>query len=622
MAETQPKISLKTGLRLQQRGMKIWYQREPKLLLYLLLDGLFTVAMPYVLIYFSAQILNELGNQRRVEHLIQLILLTLLIEGVLGLLKEWVRYQKSTFQGMIYLFNTEFYTNKMLEMDYSKFSTTYIHDLRTQIKENENWAGLGLLRVLQITEEIFQSLFGILGGILLIFSLFTALVPESTQQLQWLNHPLFVICLFILLIVGTILPPFFTNKSQSYYVHLASESKEANRFGMFFSYYMNLAERGLDVRIYEQDKIVKKYLEQNILNDKNSLYARYSKGSIGIFRSLSTMTSVVFSGFIYLYVCLKAWSGAFGVGSVTQYIGAITALSGHLSKFLEALGSTQTNASFLQTSFELLDQPNEMYQGTLTTEKRSDRNYSIEFCDVSFKYPDSEIAVLKNLSLKFEVGKRLAIVGENGSGKTTFIKLLCRLYEPTEGVILLNGIDIRKYNYTDYLVLFSVVFQDFKLLSLTIGENVAANQNYETEKVSRSLSEAGFLDRLVSSPEGIESYLYKDFNPAGMEVSGGEAQKIAIARALYKDAPFIILDEPTASLDPIAEAEIYQKFNQIVTDKTAVYISHRLSSCRFCDEILVFHEGVIVQRGNHETLVAKKEGKYSELWNAQAQYYQ
>ncbi len=209
----------------------------------------------------------------------------------------------------------------------------------------------------------------------------------------------------------------------------------------------------------------------------------------------------------------------------------------------------------------------------------------------------------------------------NGSGKTTFIKLLCRLYDPTEGEILLNGIDIRKYNYREYMDIFSVVFQDFGLFALTLGENVAAKVDYDRDRVTDSLCKAGFADRLAEMPKGIETYLYKDYNKDGVNVSGGEAQKIAIARALYKDAPFIILDEPTAALDPIAEAEIYEKFDAIAGDKTAIYISHRLSSCKFCDEIAVFHEGAVIQQGTHADLVADENGKYHELWNAQAQYY-
>ena len=169
--------------------------------------------------------------------------------------------------------------------------------------------------------------------------------------------------------------------------------------------------------------------------------------------------------------------------------------------------------------------------------------------------------------------------------------------------------------------IFSVVFQDFKLLSFGLGENVAASANYDSGKAEACLNESGFGERLEKMPRGLETCLYKDFDENGVDVSGGEAQKIALARALYKDAAFIILDEPTAVLDPIAEFEVYSRMNEIVGDKTAVFISHRLSSCRFCQDIAVFHEGGLIQRGSHEELLMDTEGKYHELWNAQAQYY-
>ena len=223
--------------------------------------------------------------------------------------------------------------------------------------------------------------------------------------------------------------------------------------------------------------------------------------------------------------------------------------------------------------------------------------------------------------MKFKVGKRLAIVGENGSGKTTFIKLLCCLYDPQEGQILLNGIDIRKYRYDDYMNIFSIVFQDFQLISQPLGANVAGSMHYDRDRVQKALVDAGFGERLANLEKGLDTMIYKSLSADGVDVSGGEAQKIAIARALYKDAPFIILDEPTAALDPIAEAEIYGKFDKIAGDKTAIYISHRLSSCKFCDEIAVFHEGEIIQQGSHDSLAADTNGKYYELWNAQAQYY-
>jgi ATP-binding cassette subfamily B protein len=290
-------------------------------------------------------------------------------------------------------------------------------------------------------------------------------------------------------------------------------------------------------------------------------------------------------------------------------------------QFLRSLGSILNNNQYIEIYKEFLELENTKVKGSLPVEKRDDNEYEIEFRNVSFKYHGSKDYVLNNLSIKLKIGEKLAIVGMNGSGKTTFIKLLSRLYEPNEGQILLNGIDIRKYDYEEYTRLFSIVFQDFRLFSFSLGQNVAASVDYEEDYAKEVLYEVGFEDRLKTMPKGLNTALYKNFEEDGVEISGGEAQKIALARALYRNAPIIILDEPTSALDPIAEFEIYSKFNEIVGSKTTFYISHRLSSCRFCDEIAVFDNGKIVQRGSHEELLKDKEGLYHSLWNAQAKYY-
>ena len=396
--------------------------------------------------------------------------------------------------------------------------------------------------------------------------------------------------------------------------------KGSNRFFLFNYFTMQDRSRALDARIYRQDRLLLHYAKEDLLGVSSPM-AKCARGPMGLWGGAAAAVSAVFTGLVYAFVCLKAWAGAFAVGSVAQYVGAITALSGSVGTLVSTWGEFRANAVFLRQTYKFLDTPSEMYQGSLTTEKRSDRNYEIEFRDVSFRYPGAEDYALRHVSMKFRVGERLAVVGENGSGKTTFIKLLCRLYDPTEGTILLNGIDIRKYDYDEYIALFSVVFQDFQLLSFSLGQNVAAAVQYNPERAKACLQKAGFGDRLAQLPDGLETKLYKDFDEKGVQISGGEAQKIALARALYKDAPFVVLDEPTAALDPIAEMEVYEKFNEIVGDRTAVYISHRLSSCRFCDSIAVFDHGSIIQRGTHESLLQNEDGKYFALWNAQAQYY-
>ncbi len=524
-------------------------------------------------------------------------------------------------QNCFYDVEDKIYMDKAASMEFALIDRQQTYDLYSQIMQNRQWASYGLYRDAFHLRDLLKALLQIVGGIGLSVTLFLAKVPSSSE-LAFLNSPLSaVVCLGLLIIIAVV-APILKNKSEGYWVRYSDMARLGNRqFGYFWSVTSD-RERYADMRMYSQNENLTGLLWEACDSFMpGSAIAEWSKGIAGFLVGLSQALSAILTGAIYLFVCLKAWAGAFGVGMVTQYVGAITNLFLGVSEFLQLCGTLRANASFLDTTFEYLDLPNEMYQGSLTTEKRSDRQYQVEFKDVSFRYPGSETWALHHVNMTFQVGSRLAVVGQNGSGKTTFIKLLCRLYDPTEGEILLNGIDIRKYRYEDYIQIFSMVFQDFQLFALPLGENVAGRTDYDREQVSNCLKKAGFEERMSRMTKGLDTYLYKDLDKEGVEISGGEAQKIAIARALYKDAPFLILDEPTAALDPIAEAEIYGKFNEIATDKTTVYISHRLSSCKFCDEIAVFDQGAVVQEGSHEELLSDEDGKYYELWHAQAQYY-
>ena len=367
---------------------------------------------------------------------------------------------------------------------------------------------------------------------------------------------------------------------------------------------MNEVISDIETSVFERDSFIKK-------GDKISIKYGFL---LKIFETLLTIV-------IMLYIAGKICTKSIMVGDYMLYVATITKLITGVSSLINLIGSLVYNNQFLKLLFDYYDLPDDRYLGTLPIEKRSDNEYEIEFKNVSFKYPKTDFWALKNVSFKFKIGERLAIVGMNGSGKTTLIKLLSRLYEPTEGVITLNGIDIKKYDYDEYQSIFSVVFQDFHIFAFSISDNVSCSLNGDKEKVVECLKQAGFGEKLKELPKGIDTIISKNYDNDGIELSMGEKQKLAIARALYKDAPFVVLDEPTASLDPISEQEVYNKFNEMVKDKTAIYISHRLSSCRFCDKIAVLHEGRLVQVGNHDELVEDENSKYFELWNAQAQYY-
>lgn len=247
--------------------------------------------------------------------------------------------------------------------------------------------------------------------------------------------------------------------------------------------------------------------------------------------------------------------------------------------------------------------------------------FVLEFRKVSFHYPQSETLVLKEVSLTLREGESLSIVGINGAGKTTFIKLLCRLYEPTEGEILLNGANIAKIPYQEYVRKLGVVFQDFRLFAFSMEENITMGMPANEHTIEECIEKCGLMEKYKSLPHGLQTNLSKEFDESGVEFSGGEGQKLALARVLYKNAPIIILDEPAAALDPLAEYELYRRFQEIVEGKCAVYISHRLSSARFTDKIAVFDQGRVAEYGTHRELMEQKDGIYAALFQMQAQYY-
>ena len=601
---------------------KIWWRIDPKLFISTAMLEIVNVLTPYITVWLSAQIINELAGDRNPEALWKWVIFTVCITAGLKLLSEALYHWMRAVHALEWDYEDKLLADKLMDMDFAAVESPETNELRFAIRKFQMGNVYGFNKVHNwYIARVVGGIASIFGAVALTVSLFTQAVPATSGGYTVLNETWVSALVIILLLAGTILSPWLAAKGMAGNAKIWPYSNRYSRTLNGFSVIGTRTKRAVDVRMYNQQDIAEKVLEKNFSFPLNSPAGNIMFKEIGPLNAASSVVSTLFIGICYVFVCLKAWAGAFGIGSVTQYVGAVTNLCKGISDLFGAIGDLPNNANYLNAIRQYMEIPNAMYQGSLPTEKRDDREYEVEFRDVSFKYPGSETYALRHVNMKFKVGSRLAVVGMNGSGKTTFIKLLCRLYDPTEGQILLNGIDIRKYQYDDYMNIFSVVFQDFQLVALPLGQNVAAAAEFDLERVEDCLHKAGFADRLVSMPNGMDSYLYKALDKTGVELSGGEEQKIAIARALYKNAPFIILDEPTAALDPIAEAEIYSKFNDIAGDKTAIYISHRLSSCKFCDEIAVFHEGAVIQQGTHAELVADVTGKYHELWNAQAQYY-
>lgn len=613
------KLTLKERIAITSRGFRILKKYCPGLAGGRALSALVSSFQPFAGIWFSAQIINEISSSRRIQNITFYVIAVILINFTASLIKGFLDKICSEKESQMWSFFGKVFSDKQMSMDYVDLENAKIQHQKSQAEENLFMFGNGLGQLVWGTTGLVEASVNILLSIAMIASLFTSKSGHSI-----IDNPVWIIILFMVIAFGGGYNSKAFIKEKLVFEEWCKETVWFNRVFMFFGWNLySTLERAKDLRIYEQNFVANRVLEKLLQKDKND--GKYIF-RMSIYQAVACIIIGISNALCYLFVVLKAFYKAFGVGSIIQYVGALNRLGEGVQGLMFVLSDNAVYCSHLQSLFDFLDIPNKKYQGTLPVEKRmfctdGDNNYEIEFRDVSFKYPSSETYVLKNVSLKFRIGERLAVVGMNGSGKTTMIKLLCRLYDPTEGEITLNGINIKKYDYNEYMSIFSVVFQDFKLFSFSLGQNVAVSMKYDKEKVLACLQKAGFESRIAEMPKKTDTPLYKDFDDEGVEISGGEAQKIALARALYKDTPFIVLDEPTAALDPIAEYEIYSKFNEIVGDKTAIFISHRLSSCRFCDDIAVFHEGRLIQRGSHNELVTDMSGKYYELWNAQAQYY-
>ena len=609
------KMTITKRISVTMRGFSILKQYCPGLAQGKAMYELINSVQPFVSIWFTAQIVNEISSQRRLKTILLYVLGAVLINFICALLKSIINHVCNEKESQMWSWFGKVFSDKQISLDFVDLENAAIQHQRQEAEENLYMFGNGLAQLFWGISALVRTLVYIVLSLVMTVSLFI-----STSGNRFIDHPIWIGIILVCIAVGGLSKSKATISENDVFMEYCKNTVWFNRVFMFFGkeLYMN-PEKAKDVRIYSQNTVAEKMLDKLITHERDN---QSDITKMALYPAIAQIIIGLANAVCYLFVAIKALFGAFGVGSIVQYVAVLSRLGEGLQELMYILSDNEVYCTHLQKLFDYLELPNHMYQGSLTVEKRDDNEYYVEFRNVSFRYPNTDTYVLKHVNLKFKVGEKLAVVGMNGSGKTTFIKLLCRLYDPTEGEILLNGIDIRKYNYREYMDIFSVVFQDFKLLSLKLGENVAGKVDYDKELVIDCLEKAGFADRFIKMKDGTETYLYKDFDTKnGVDVSGGEAQKIAIARALYKDAPFIILDEPTAALDPIAEAEIYGKFDEIAGDKTAIYISHRLSSCKFCDEIAVFHEGAVIQQGSHASLVADTNGKYYELWNAQAQYY-
>lgn len=550
-------------------------------------------------LFLSKYVLEELIGARRVDVLILLAACLTIGNFVLLALIHLVRCALAKYDDW---FNRHLYDMISLKSMTMAFALTENPDALNQHRKAEEgiaWYSGGMKGLSDCVQQLFSFV--------LTFAGVVAIVALKTPILL-------VVAVFA--VIGGSVAVWQTNKC--YQIEFEVFPKVNRAFG-YMTRNVLKPQYSKSIRLYLAAGMMKEQFMKTMTRCASIF--RYTAVKIGRWNCIGSVVNFLKNLCIYGYLGYKLVTGAISLGDFTLLSGSANTLKDSLQGILNQIQDLQKKLKFMGEYVKYIEMEDITQTGT--REVTSEGLPTIEFKNVSFKYPNTDEYVLKNVSIVIPAGQHLSVVGLNGAGKTTFIKLLCRLYDVEEGEILLNGINITEYDYDSYMKELAVVFQDFKLFALSIKENIKLGDSekeseVEIEKVSGL---AGLSELIDSLPKGIDTQVYKNFDMEGIEPSGGESQKMAIARALYKDAPIVILDEPTAALDPVAEYEVYSHFNDLVGGKTAIYISHRLSSCKFSDKIAVFSDKTIKEYGTHDELVGKDGGIYATMFATQAQYY-
>ena len=598
--------------RLTGRGLKAAWQVSSRYMMLRCASSIVAFCSPFWGIWFSARLLDEILGSQKPAYLIGYTAALLVGELFIMLLDD---YFGILFTREDHIFSQKYqmvFSEKIMKLDYSSLEDEKTRELYQRVKR-ETFNDRKNIECIRNTFPLFLGVFcSMMTSVVMVWSFLGGLVK--------IGNGIGLLLLVVIIPISIIMKAKCDGANQGIYQQCQNKISANCMERDGYQDYMNNYSRGKTFRIFKVgDLLIQRLMGTHYFNDR-ALHERYQR--VLPYDLAGCSCGEAMNLVIRCLTAILALAGKCTLGQMTRYVSCVSQFTDSIGGLSYTFTNLWYNTDYLERYFEFMDIPTKMKKGCIPVEKRVDGEYKVVFDHVSFKYPGSDRYALKDICMEFEIGEKLAVVGMNGSGKSTFIKLLCRLYDPTEGTIYMNGIDIQRYNYREYLELFSVVFQDFKFFSFGLGENIAVSETFDANEVKEAMYKAGLESFLDKQANGLETTLYRDFDKEGVEVSGGEAQKIALARAVCKGAPFVILDEPTAALDPMAEYEIYSRFNDLVADRTTVYISHRMSSCRFCGDIAVFHEGELVQRGNHESLMQEESGKYYELWTAQAQYYQ
>ena len=589
--------------------IKLLWAMDRKFPVIVILQGGLNALLFYLPVLLVARILDLLVYRENSADPISIAVVGLvgiwLLKGVKALLEKEM---KTRSYQIAMRFETLVPVNT-LNISFSDLESDYAKEMRARILADRSW-GSGFFGVADKFCNLCNSGFELLGSVIM-------LIPFAMQVSGSAAGKVAAALLFNigLAVVGASVYAKWYQKKESAAMNQMTQAEKDSRF-----WYMDEGGSGAigaqslkDIFMYRAKKMIQKTIDTEREGVRKNVFtiARINcAGGLG-----TGMIQGILLCVSYYCVLALAIAGTITVGMVLRYAQAIFQACMSVSASIRLAGEFRTDVGRIASTLEYLNLEAEKTKGDSFTEMTKG---VIEFRNVSFRYPGTKELVLDHVSLKIEPSEKIAVVGKNGSGKTTLVKLLCRLYEPEEGEILWNGKNIREYDLREWQKIFAIVFQDYSLLSLTLWQNVAASEQYEVERAKEVLQLAGFGERLNKLKKGLETVVYPEYEQDGVSFSGGEEQKIAIARAIYKGGQICILDEPTAALDPVSESRVYESFDEIVKGKTAVYISHRLSSCKFSDRIFVLDNGKIAESGTHEALLSQN-GLYAHEYYGAAE---
>ncbi len=560
---------------------------------------LLSAIAPFLSIYFLPAIIEELMGEQNVKRLFILATSLVILEFALGILNGIFRTIVERYGQKFENHFNMVLSKRIMELDFQKTEDKKALDQLELARNGMSWYSGGMNGLMDPFFGMISSLITLLGVAILILT----------------KAPVVLLISAVVVLVTAVINAKSNRIEQEGYKKLA----KINRIFGYLGWSLVDFRYGKDIRLYEaKDMMIGKWRQftnewhcENTKIANKQLPLQLSKVGVNILHDVA----------IYFYLGFMAILGKITLATCIQMITSASTFTNSLNSIMTSYLDMVKKTNYANEFVKFMEYPCAMQNGTKSVK---DGGHVFEFRNVSFSYPGSQVQVLKNVNLTIQEGEHLSVVGLNGAGKTTLVKLLCRLYDPTEGEILMDGMNIQEYDYQAYMKVFAPVFQDFKLFAFTIKENLLLKDDISKEEelvAEQTLHRIGMSEKIGSFPKQMDTVLFKLFEKEGIEPSGGEQQKLAIARALYKDSPVVILDEPTAALDPIAEYEIYRQFENLVNGKTAIYISHRLSSCQFCDRIAVFSEGCVKEYGTHEELAKMSGGIYAQMFEAQAQYY-